>query len=764
MPLLGRFSVAMAGSLLLASSLFSVASSLAFQRSSCSSLRRLPSAQGFQCRPQLALFGDGKSVSEYSVENEDDFIEVDEADFAIGADNEDDDDDDNELLGLDQEDGDEEELKTPVDPDSFVFIPKAKVAAEASSSHPARPKSQYAALAPGTVVHIKVGDVSLARKAWKKRRRSGSPLLVPCSVLNVDRQSTVRWNLIYLLEKFGTSTSGQGIRISLGELGRRSRTHLKSSLTQQADAMGFASARELVENLLNKKAQETYGVKLVYIDDDGIVTSDAGNDDTISTTLALEAPLSRFRAQKRANEAAILQFGDQDQHEDTLRHTGIVRNRRQVSEDDGNMYQLQPLSAALRVNQEDVDTGHIQDGSMHAAVVFTYDSQGDGGAPMLTLSLNPGRNQVRDRLKIAPSDHKYKPILNPKYMLKELKVGDGPIEGKVIRFVKGGALLDCGVGRKVNNRDVPDPVRVFGLLRFKDAVAAGTVDDPRYDFSKFVDDDAEYDDDVEDEDWDDILNIDDLDLDRDLDEDDDEDEAEATEDSDDGNAELSSEDDEAFIDSEDITHFFTTDENGSLIYNDPETGEAKMVNNAGEADEDLDDEDDDDNGRDDYRVYRDSETPEEDYRPKRPAFKASSGLKSKRLNVGDRVEVFVKGVSKQSNQLMVTMNPSVRGMTAKDLKRETGVSKKLSRLAKQIGGMHRIRELQGQECDGVVKATSVAGDWLYVQPTMDNLPVGVATVPADLDASLVKGDTVRIQLQGVDEDRGQLAMLILKKL
>jgi hypothetical protein len=762
MPHLGRFAVAIVGSLLLASSLFSVASSLAFQRSSCS--RRLPSAHGFQCRPQLALFGDERSVSEYSVEEDDDFPDVDEADFAIAAENDDADDDEQEENGDDDEQLLQmEEVQAPVDPDSFVFIPKAKVSPQPSSQS-TRPKSQYAALAPGTVVHIKVGDISLARKAWKKRRRSGSPLLVPCSVLNVDRQSTVRWNLIYLLEKFGTSTSGQGIRISLGELGRRSRTHLKTSLKEQAAAMGYASPRELVENLLNKKAQETYGVKLVYINDDGIVTSDAGNDDTESNNLALEAPLSRFRAQKRANEAAILQFADKNQHEDTLQHTGIVRNRRQVTEEDGNMYQLQPLSAALRVNQEDVDTGHIQDGSMHAAVVFTYDSQGDGGAPMLTLSLNPGRNQVRDRLKIAPSDHKYKPILNPKYMLKELKVGDGPIEGKVIRFVKGGALLDCGVGRKVNNRDVPDPVKVFGLLRFKDAVAAASGDDKRLDFSAFVDIDVD-DDDAEEEDWDEILSIDDLDLDRDLDDDDkdDDDEAESTQDvEDDGNAELSSEDDEAFIDSEDITHFFTTDDNGSLIYTDPETGETKMVNNAGEADEEF--EVGDDNGREDYRIYRDSETAEEDSRPKRPAFKPSTGLKSKRLNVGDRVEVFVKLVSKQSNQLMVTMNPSVQGMTAKDLKRETGLSKKLSRLAKQLGGMHRIRELQGQECDGVVKATSNAGDWLYVQPNMDNLPVGVATVPADLDASLAKGDAVRIQLQGVDEDRGQLAMRILKKL
>jgi hypothetical protein len=36
---------------------------------------------GFKCRPQMALFGDDKSVSEYS-----DFVEVD--DFTIAADNE----------------------------------------------------------------------------------------------------------------------------------------------------------------------------------------------------------------------------------------------------------------------------------------------------------------------------------------------------------------------------------------------------------------------------------------------------------------------------------------------------------------------------------------------------------------------------------------------------------------------------------------------------------------------------------------------------
>jgi hypothetical protein len=46
--------------------------------------------------------------------------------------------------------------------------------------------------------------------------------------------------------------------------------------------------------------------------------------------------------------------------------------------------------------------------------------------------------------------------------------------------------------------------------------AAASGDDPRH-FSKFVDDEVEYDDDAEEEDWDEILTLMNLDLDRDLD-------------------------------------------------------------------------------------------------------------------------------------------------------------------------------------------------------------------------------------------------------
>lgn len=88
---------------------------------------------------------------------------------------------------------------------------------------------EYGALAPGTVVQVQIGDLSLARKAWKKRRRTGSPLLVPCSILTVDRNSMVRWNLIHLLEKFGRAQS-DGIAMTEVELSQQYKIFLKSSL------------------------------------------------------------------------------------------------------------------------------------------------------------------------------------------------------------------------------------------------------------------------------------------------------------------------------------------------------------------------------------------------------------------------------------------------------------------------------------------------------------------------------------------------------
>lgn len=99
--------------------------------------------------------------------------------------------------------------------------------------------------------------------------------------------------------------------------------------------------------------------------------------------------------------------------------------------------------------------------------------------------------------------------------------------------------------------------------------------------------------------------------------------------------------------------------------------------------------------------------------------------------MGDEIEVFVKSVSKQSGQLFVTMDSSVQGKEAKQVKKELATNKKLARLEKQLGGLHRIDQLRGLECDGVIKAASQTGDWFYVEPvgTTEYVPVGAATAP-----------------------------------
>jgi hypothetical protein len=104
-----------------------------------------------------------------------------------------------------------------------------------------KPKTEYAALSPGSAVQIKVGNVTLARKAWKKRRRSGSPLLVPCSVLSMDRKSMVRWNILYLLQKFGKPLDeveegavgflSDDICLSMTDIHKYYSRHLGTSLT-----------------------------------------------------------------------------------------------------------------------------------------------------------------------------------------------------------------------------------------------------------------------------------------------------------------------------------------------------------------------------------------------------------------------------------------------------------------------------------------------------------------------------------------------------
>ena len=72
-------------------------------------------------------------------------------------------------------------------------------------------------------------------------------------------------------------------------------------------------------------------------------------------------------------------------------------------------------------------------------------------------------------------------------------------------------------------------------------------------------------------------------------------------------------------------------------------------------------------------------------------------------------------------------------------------------------------KLVGDEGEGIVKAISKTGDWLYVEPQFRGLPVGVAQLASGMTLkSLSEGDSVRIRVDGIDEARGQLALTVLE--
>jgi hypothetical protein len=796
------------------------------------------------------------------------------------------------IVGTDSADDDEGIGKVDFrqrTPSSDLLIVKEDALSREARSAPNGPESnpnhgnrgtrrqEYAALQPGTVVQVQVGDLALARKAWKKRRRTGSPLLVPCSVLSVDRQSMVRWNMIFLLEKFGQPVK-DGMELSLASLARWHRTYLKSSLHGQATALGYDTNEDMLNALFNKRVQDSYGVHLEVRETEQI-------EGASGTMHYLKAPLSRRKGHLRTANTPLLQFrlpieGDHEfvasrdegvigdtQGSDKLTHTGRVRVLNESSEE--REYKQYPLSAALRVSQkDDVDTGRVSDGSIHSAVIFDYDKIGDGGSPLLTLSLNPGR--VRETLKIK-SDRKYEIYEKPTRLLKDLSVGDGPFKAKVVKLLGGKALVDLGVGRHV--AIVGTTVKVLGALTYMDSVelasdraameaAQASASGPWVEF-----------DDEDDEDIDDLIeaSIDELDmLDNDDEDEDDEDDEQVAD------ALLALRKDSSFDEGtfeegeveEDLSHLYKVDENGQLVYSDPDTGSVSIVDEADmdfddDNDEDfvivpdgssvdIDDEDDagevvnddgsyDDDGdegvgpqenfddenddisdeviaslfstnNDGSLSYHDPETGEtltvnsndelfddmmlmksliEDDLPSGVKSEPTSDrgqspsaatmtssvpetqvpssrkprLVSKRLHVGDEIDVYVTGVSKQSNRLTVTTNPLAQGRKAKDLRNEKFAQKKRDRLKKQLGGsLHEIYKMNGRECNGTVKATSKAGDWLYVQPDLDGLPVGVATSEDGQCEGISVGEKVRVRIAGVDEKRGQLAMRIIGKL
>lgn len=559
--------------------------------------------------------------------------------------------------------------------------------------------------------------------------------------------------------------------------------------------------------LFTKNVQEAYGVRLLKNDDDEAI---------------LKAPISRTKAQKRAARTPLLQFRTPKQNdygdERSLTHTGYLRAKRVDSEDSADKmpYQFLPLSAALRVSQkDDVVTGRVEEGSVHAAVVFDFDPIGDGGSPLLTLSLNP--RGVRESIKVKP-DRKLRPVENPRHLFHDLTVGDGPYKAKVLRLQGRKAIVDMDVGRRVSS-DLT--VKVLGALPFKDSVVVesygdsnadsydgqvagdysdgdGTTDAIESALFEFHDDEDFADDDIEDGEnmLDELFSL------RDSD----------------SFEEGTFEDGEI---EEDISESFEMNEDGTLTYTDPSSGEVKVLDTSDEEEDDRDvletdvESDGNDDGIDMSSLFATNEdgtvafvdpdsgeilevsSDDEEFedmvaikslidkysRPpsplqvdythttSEPASKSESAipstkmLVSKRLRVGDEIDVYVRTVSKQSSQFTVTTNPLIQGRKPRDLKSESEAEKKLKRLKKKFGGsLKKIWDMEGEECEGVVKACSKSGDWFYVQPSSQDLPVGVATPTATDVPELSVGDVVKIRISGIDEKRGQLALELIAKI
>lgn len=628
-------------------------------------------------------------------------------------------------------------------------------------------RPEFSALVPGrSELQIQVGDLDLARKAWKKRRRSGSPVLVPCSVLSTERKSMVLNNLVYLLHKFGSPISeldlpgerpagykSNHIGISATDLGRAYQSHLKASLVRHAKTLGYNNVAELINGIFTPTVQEDYGLQLLVVAADDDANDNADDDDDNSSSWLL-ARITRMKGHRLAGQSAILQFQQDDDNDTRMRHTGIIRHKQNAK----GPYELAPLSAALRLGQQALLDVVVSSGSQHSAVIVGVDPMGDGGLPLLKVSLNTnsmvasGGTKKRSNTKSSPRTSNVVSSDVPlEHVLSDLKAGDGPFVGKVTRVSRhsGAFFIDIGVGRGAKGRGRNDVLtRVLGMLRFDDLTtsskttnadlvadtneAAGAVekmvnameyeDGPDKEVDAF---------DVADDDVDVLCDmaVDDLFI-------------------------------EDEVVEEDISDLISLEGN-VFTYTDPDSGEQTVMGSLSDEDE--------------IPSHHDEEEEEDFFAGLTPVQRFqklgeimggdADGDDRQTLQVGQDVEVYIQAVSKQSGRFMLTTQSSVQSM--KDLKKKTKVNKNLSRLLDSFGGdIKNIVKLRGQEGEGTVRAISQTGDWIYVQPAFQNLPVGVAQL---LDSerlnfkSFAAGDLVHIRIDGVDEARGQLAMTVISK-
>ena len=346
--------------------------------------------------------------------------------------------------------------------------------------------AELALLLPGQTLRIQIGDVTASRKAWKKRRRNASPILIPCSVLGMNREWMVRWNVMTLLHMIGeeSASAGGAVGATAGKLGRAYRQRLGGDLRDHATALGYESVEGLLQALFDERIQAEYGVST-------FVEPQHGN-------LMLTTALTRRQARSFSRSAGMVQFrpeteqdGYMQEGNDKMIHTGLASLRLSSSIGKQPRFTQEPLGAALRVSPYDEAAKRYQPGDEFNAFVYSYDVQGDNESPLLVLTADDPRGKGvamgatgtsgvstrRRNRNIKGGDLSEDASIERD--LNELTAGDGPLDARVMAVSSHShaVFVDCGVGRKRGKKYGGGVTKVLGMLRFEDIDSEATSED-----------------------------------------------------------------------------------------------------------------------------------------------------------------------------------------------------------------------------------------------------------------------------------------------
>jgi len=337
---------------------------------------------------------------------------------------------------------------------------------------------EYALFLPGQTLRIQIGDVSASRKAWKKRRRNSSPILIPCSILGVNREWMVRWNVMTLLHQIGEESPnapGGAVGLTSGKLGRAYKQRLGGDLREHAKALGHDSIESLLQSLFDDRIQAEYGVQTFF-------EPQYGN-------LMLITSLTRNQARSFSSKAGMIGFLPHEDEEEKMIHTGIakvkINNRNKIDNSSKKMrprFSIEPLGAALRVSPYDEAAERYKQGDELNAFVYSYDVAGDNESPLLVLTADDprGKGVALGTGTFGSSTRVFKrrnvkggTLANDASIESELgnlRVGDGPISATVVAVSShsNALFVDCGVGRKRGKKYGGGVVKVLGMLRFDD--------------------------------------------------------------------------------------------------------------------------------------------------------------------------------------------------------------------------------------------------------------------------------------------------------